>query len=71
MLHKHSRTALTDIQMPNTKNADIAPDHAIGETVRIVVDKLLVRIQSGEYPPDSRLPSVWLVWVKINKMSCK
>ncbi|MBN7785016.1 MULTISPECIES: FCD domain-containing protein [Alphaproteobacteria] len=37
-------------------NASAAPS-SIGETVRIVVDRLLVRIQSGEYPPDSRLPS--------------
>lgn len=57
MLHKHSPTAPTDKQMPNTRNAEVTPDHTIGETVRIVVDKLLVRIQSGEYPPDSRLPS--------------
>lgn len=43
--------------MVQTKRMDMSVDDGIGETVRIVVDKLLVRIQSGEYPPDSRLPS--------------
>ena len=43
--------------MNQTRTTAIAADQSIGETVRIVVDKLFVRIQSGEYPPDSRLPS--------------
>ncbi|WP_424987213.1 FadR/GntR family transcriptional regulator [Microbulbifer sp. S227A] len=43
--------------MNQTRNSAFATDQSIGKTVRIVVDKLLVRIQSGEYPPDSRLPS--------------
>ncbi|AVL53734.1 FadR family transcriptional regulator [Roseobacter denitrificans] len=32
-------------------------DQPIGETVRIIVEKLSVRIESGQYPPESRLPS--------------
>ncbi|MFP7674863.1 FadR/GntR family transcriptional regulator [Marivita sp. S0852] len=43
--------------MTQTRNVDLSIEHSIGETVRIIVDKLLVRIQSGAYPPDSRLPS--------------
>lgn len=43
--------------MNQTAGVEFRTDQNIGETVRIVVNKLFVRIQSGEYPPDSRLPS--------------
>lgn len=43
--------------MTQTRSIDLPIDQPVGETVRIVVDKLFLRIQSGEYPPDSRLPS--------------
>ncbi|MEY8829697.1 FadR/GntR family transcriptional regulator [Sedimentitalea sp. XS_ASV28] len=43
--------------MNQNRNTAFSNDQSVGKTVRIVVDKLLVRIQSGEYPPDSRLPS--------------
>jgi DNA-binding FadR family transcriptional regulator len=43
--------------MSRTVNADIPIGQTIGETVRIVVDTLTARIQSGDYPTDSRLPS--------------
>lgn len=43
--------------MNQSKKIDLAEGHTLGETVRIVVDKLLLRIHSGEYPPDTRLPS--------------
>ncbi len=44
-------------QMSQTRIAELTTDQKIGETVRIVADKIFVMIQSGEYPPDSRLPS--------------
>ncbi|SLN59450.1 HTH-type transcriptional regulator LutR [Roseovarius albus] len=43
--------------MSQTINADLPEASAIGETVRIVMGTLFARIQSGEYPTDSRLPS--------------
>lgn len=43
--------------MSQTINADLPETPAIGETVRIVMGTLFARIQSGEYPTDSRLPS--------------
>jgi len=43
--------------MTRTATADTGIGHALGETVRLVVDTLYAQIQSGHYPPDSRLPS--------------
>src|SRR6056297_35232 len=43
--------------MTRTATADTGISHALGETVRLVVDTLYAQIQSGHYPPDSRLPS--------------
>ncbi|WP_120499064.1 FadR/GntR family transcriptional regulator [Roseovarius sp. EL26] len=43
--------------MSQTINADLPEAPAIGETVRIVMGTLFARIQSGEYPTESRLPS--------------
>lgn len=43
--------------MNQSMNASMPIGQTIGETVRIVVETLFARIQSGEYPPDSRLPS--------------
>lgn len=38
-------------------NAELPDGQAVGETVRVVMGTLYARIQSGEYPSDSRLPS--------------
>jgi len=43
--------------MTRTATADTGIGHALGETVRLVVDTLYAQIQSGHSPPDSRLPS--------------
>ncbi|WP_166417063.1 FadR/GntR family transcriptional regulator [Cochlodiniinecator piscidefendens] len=43
--------------MSQTINVDLSEGQAIGETVRIVMGTLFGRIQSGEYPTASRLPS--------------
>lgn len=43
--------------MNQTLKAEMPIGQSIGETVRIVADTLFARISSGEYPPDSRLPS--------------
>ncbi|MFP4568956.1 FadR/GntR family transcriptional regulator [Rhodosalinus sp.] len=43
--------------MAKTSNADLPVGQSLGETVRIVVDTLTARIQAGNYPTDSRLPS--------------
>ncbi len=38
-------------------NADLPSGQDVGETVRVVMGTLFARIQSGEYPTNSRLPS--------------
>lgn len=38
-------------------NSELPDGQAVGETVRVVMGTLYARIQSGEYPSDSRLPS--------------
>ncbi|SFD92493.1 FadR/GntR family transcriptional regulator [Roseivivax sediminis] len=43
--------------MNQLTSADLAIGQSVGETVRIVIDTLFARITSGDYPPDSRLPS--------------
>lgn len=43
--------------MSETINVDLSQGQTIGETVRVVMGTLFARIQSGEYPADSRLPS--------------
>ena len=43
--------------MKSSEQTNIAIGQSVGETVRIVVDTLTARIQSGDYPTDSRLPS--------------
>jgi DNA-binding FadR family transcriptional regulator len=43
--------------MSHIMNADLPDGQAVGETVRVVMGTLFARIQSGEYPSDSRLPS--------------
>lgn len=43
--------------MNQLSNADPTLGQSVGETVRIVIDTLFARIRSGEYAPDSRLPS--------------
>ncbi|PWE29734.1 FadR/GntR family transcriptional regulator [Pararhodobacter marinus] len=43
--------------MNSLPTAELAIGQTVGETVRIVIDTLYARIRSGEYPPDSRLPS--------------
>jgi len=43
--------------MSDTLRSIMPMGQDIGETVRIVVDTLFARMQSGKYQPDSRLPS--------------
>lgn len=43
--------------MSHIMNAELPDGQAVGETVRVVMGTLYARIQSGEYPSDSRLPS--------------
>ncbi|WP_238367284.1 FadR/GntR family transcriptional regulator [Mesobacterium pallidum] len=43
--------------MNRSAKAEFPLGQAIGETVRIVVDTLIARVQSGDYPTESRLPS--------------
>ena len=43
--------------MTSLPTAELPIGQTVGETVRIVIDTLYARIRSGEYPPDSRLPS--------------
>ena len=43
--------------MNSLPSAELPIGQTVGETVRIVIDTLYARIRSGEYPPDSRLPS--------------
>src|SRR6056297_873020 len=43
--------------MNNTAKTDLEIGQIVGETVRVVVDTLTARIQAGDYPTDSRLPS--------------
>lgn len=43
--------------MSQMLNMDLPSGQAVGETVRVVMVTLFARIQSGEYPTDSRLPS--------------
>ncbi|MBN8291084.1 FadR family transcriptional regulator [Rhodobacter sp. NTK016B] len=43
--------------MNSLPTAELPIGQTVGETVRIVIDTLYARIRSGEYPPDSRLPS--------------
>lgn len=43
--------------MSRTLEVDFSSEQSLGETVRIVVDRLVARVQCGDYPPDSRLPS--------------
>lgn len=43
--------------MSQMLNMDLPSGQAVGETVRVVMGTLFARIQSGEYPTDSRLPS--------------
>lgn len=37
--------------------SQIIPDHSVGATVQVVINSLYMRIKSGEYPLDTRLPS--------------
>ena len=43
--------------MSQILNTELPSGQAVGETVRVVMGTLFARIQSGEYPADSRLPS--------------
>jgi DNA-binding FadR family transcriptional regulator len=43
--------------MTQLMKTDLPDGQAVGETVRVVMGTLFARIQSGEYPSDSRLPS--------------
>ncbi len=37
--------------------SQIIPEHSVGATVQVVINSLFMRIKSGEYPLDARLPS--------------